>query len=190
MNNVGLINNLKPGKESVMKLKIIDIAHHRNGVGGAPFDIVLFKDSGTEGSRKVAILFDEKYHCAVLDVAKLEAGDIAFMTNSWRGDQYEPYLRSEIDVYLRSAIDASPPKEQPEINIHELLAERQQIALVWSIADVQQLRPDLDDEQAWEVLEHVDDNKDAGLGINWLTLEMAAGELFGAASEADEAEEE
>jgi hypothetical protein len=165
-----------------MKLTIIDTARHRNGICGAPFAVVLFEDIGPDGSRKVGILFDGQYHCAVLDVAKLAAGDIAFMSNSWRGDQYEPYLRS--------AIDASPPEEQPEINTHELLAERQQIALVWSIADVKQLRPDLDDEQAWEVLEHVDHHKDAGLGITWLTLEMAAGHLFGAASEADEAEEE
>ena len=26
-----------------MKLKIIDAAHHRNGVAGSPFDVVLFK---------------------------------------------------------------------------------------------------------------------------------------------------
>ena len=43
-----------------MKLKIIDIAHHRNGITGAPFDVVLFEDRDPEGSRKVAILFDER----------------------------------------------------------------------------------------------------------------------------------
>jgi hypothetical protein len=73
-----------------MKLKIIDIAHHRNGICGAPFDVVLFHDGE---SRKAAILFEEKYHRAVLDVAKLAAGDIAFASNSWRGDQFEPHLR-------------------------------------------------------------------------------------------------
>ena len=41
-----------------MKLNIIDTAHHRNGITGAPFDVALFEDSGPEGSRKVAILFD------------------------------------------------------------------------------------------------------------------------------------
>ena len=34
-----------------MKLTIIAIAHHRNGVGGAPFDVVLFKERGRDGSR-------------------------------------------------------------------------------------------------------------------------------------------
>ena len=80
-----------------MKLKIIGTAHHRNGVQGAPFDVVLFKDAGKAGDRKLAVLFDEPHHCAVLDVVKLAAGDIAFGSNSWRGDDYEPHLRQAIE---------------------------------------------------------------------------------------------
>ena len=73
-----------------MKLKqIFSIAHHRNGIDGAPFHVTLFEDDGPDGSRKVAILFEEPRHCAVLDVAKLAQGDIAFGSNSFRGDQYE-----------------------------------------------------------------------------------------------------
>jgi hypothetical protein len=80
-----------------MNLSIIAFAHHRNGICGAPFDVVLFEDDGPDdGSRKFAILFEQKYHCAVLDVAKLSAGDIAFTSNSWRGDKYEPHLRKAI----------------------------------------------------------------------------------------------
>jgi hypothetical protein len=79
-----------------MKLKTITIAHHRNGICGAPFDVVLFEDEGPEGSRKVAVLFEEPHYCAVLDVAKLAAGDIAFGSNSWRGDNYEPELRTAV----------------------------------------------------------------------------------------------
>ena len=75
-----------------MKLKITDLAHHRNGITGTPFDVVLFEERDPEGSRKVAILFPQRGHCAVLDVAKLAAGDIAFLSNSWRGDVYEPDL--------------------------------------------------------------------------------------------------
>ena len=87
-----------------MKLKIIDFAHHRNGICGAPFDVVLFEDSGPEASRKVGILFEEPHHCAVLDVAKLAAGDIAFGSNSWRGDNYEQALRKAI------RISSTPPE--------------------------------------------------------------------------------
>jgi hypothetical protein len=81
-----------------MKLTIIDIAFHRNGISSAPFDVVLFEDQGPEGSRKVAILFEEPGQCAVLDVAKLAQGDIKFGSNSWRGDRFEKALRQAIRV--------------------------------------------------------------------------------------------
>lgn len=83
-----------------MKLKrILAIDYHRNGIGGAPFHAILFEDGGEEGSRKLAVIFDQPDHCAVLDVAKLAAGDIAFGSNSWRGDQYEPALRIAIGLH-------------------------------------------------------------------------------------------
>lgn len=74
------------------KIKILASAYHRNGISGAPFRVVIFKDSEDKGD-KLAILFDEEHHCAVLDVTKLAAGDIAFGSNSYRGDHYEPALR-------------------------------------------------------------------------------------------------
>jgi hypothetical protein len=80
-----------------MTLTIIDTASHRNGISGARFDVVLFKDKGRKATRKVAILFDDPGYCAVLDVALLAAGDIAFGSNSWRGDDYEPHLRKAIE---------------------------------------------------------------------------------------------
>jgi hypothetical protein len=79
-----------------MKLKIHTTARHRNGIAGAPFNVVLFK-APREPGVKVAILFDAPDHCAVLDVTKLAAGDIAFGSNSWRGDECEPDLRPLID---------------------------------------------------------------------------------------------
>jgi hypothetical protein len=88
-----------------MKLTITDIASHRNGICGTPFAVVLFTDTGPEGSRKVAILFEQEGHCAVLDVDKLAQGAIAFGSNSWRGDRYEQPLRNAIRI-------ASTPSER------------------------------------------------------------------------------
>jgi hypothetical protein len=86
-----------------MKLKrILSIAYHRNGIGGAPFHVILFEDRGEEGSRKVAVVFEEPCHIAVLDVAMLAAGDIAFGSNSWRGDVYEPAMRRAIAKRTRA----------------------------------------------------------------------------------------
>jgi hypothetical protein len=81
---------------------VIAADNHRNGVSGAPFDVVLFEDDGESGSRKVGILFEpgaEGCHCAVLDVDKLAAGDIAWRSNSWRGDRYEGMIRGAIEQY-------------------------------------------------------------------------------------------
>jgi hypothetical protein len=78
------------------RIRVIDAAHHRNGICGAPFHVVLFRDTGDENTQKVAIVFDEPHHCAVLDVTKLARGSIAFGVNSYRGDCFEPALRKAI----------------------------------------------------------------------------------------------
>jgi hypothetical protein len=80
-----------------VSVNIVDWAYHRNGVSGAPFHVVLFDDVEDENTRKVGILFEEPYHCAVLDIAKLAAGNIAFGFNSYRGDLFERTLRSYLN---------------------------------------------------------------------------------------------
>jgi hypothetical protein len=52
------------------------------------------------------------------------------------------------------------------------------ISIVWYIDDVQSVRPDLSDEQAWEVLLAAKDNHDASLGINWDVLESWCDNLY------------
>jgi len=66
-----------------------------------------------------------------------------------------------------------------DIDIHAVLAERSQIGLIWSIEDVQEVRPDLSDDQAWDVLQLVRKRHDATLGVTWETLEYSAQCLFG-----------
>ncbi|WP_422927475.1 hypothetical protein [Singulisphaera sp. PoT] len=90
-----------------------------------------------------------------------------------------------------SALDdpegADPHPEPAEFDVRTWLARRGQIAAVWSVEDVQTIRPDLDGEQAWRVLAAVEERLDASLGITWDTLEDAAICLFGDAPETDEA---
>ena len=172
-----------------MKLKqIIAIGHHRNGVCGTPFNVVLFHDTDEPRRRKVAILFELQSCCAVLDVDKLAAGDIAFGSNSWRGDHYEPLLRHAINEHRQGQSEGDCQHAESGVDIHELLAKHRQIAAIWGIEDVQSIRPDLSEGQAWEVLQQVDRHKDAELGITWLTLEMAADDLFGNAPETNSKE--
>jgi hypothetical protein len=77
-----------------MKLRIENIQHHRNGVSGAPFHVLLFRDH--DEGRMLGVVFQQQYHVAVLNLDKLALGNIAFGENSWRGDQYEPHLRKVI----------------------------------------------------------------------------------------------
>ena len=73
------------------------------------------------------------------------------------------------------------------IDVHALLAPRRQIASIWSIGDVQEVRPDLTDDQAWEVLQQVERAHDATIGINWDVLSCHADMLHGDAPESNEA---
>lgn len=73
--------------------------------------------------------------------------------------------------------------EPNEPNIHSILARRRQIAVVWSVEDVLEVRPDLTPDQAWEVLEEARNDHDATIGINWDVLDCHADMLFGDASE-------
>jgi len=77
-------------------LQVVALDFHRNGVCGAPFHVVLFDDAD---SRKVGIVFDAPDHCAVLDIAELAYGTIAFGSNSYRGDVFEPLLRHAIHLF-------------------------------------------------------------------------------------------
>jgi len=53
-----------------------------------------------------------------------------------------------------------------------------QIALIWSIEDVQDLRPDLTEEQCFQVLLDVEHHHDCDQGVCWETLRITADLLF------------
>ena len=102
---------------------------------------------------------------------------------------YDGTIQINATVELDELLDNLPDEEEIDVDIHELLETNRQIAAIWSIEDVQSVRPDLDEDQAWDVLKNVDHHKDAELGITWLTLKMAAEHMFGEAPETDDQEE-
>ena len=61
----------------------------------------------------------------------------------------------------------------------KLLDEQKKIAVVWSVADVQHVRSDLNKELTWDVLEACESKHDACVGISWDVLEVIASCLFG-----------
>jgi hypothetical protein len=86
-----------------MRLTFEQIERHRNGISGAPFDVVLFRDA--DEGRMLGVVFDAEYHVAVFNLDKLAQGDIAFGSNSWRGDRYEPALRRLITNHRKETTE-------------------------------------------------------------------------------------
>ena len=61
----------------------------------------------------------------------------------------------------------------------KLLDEQKKIAVVWSVADVQHVRSDLNKELTRDVLEACESKHNACVGISWDVLEVIASCLFG-----------
>jgi len=73
---------------------------------------------------------------------------------------------------------SKPSLPNPSFDIHALLEQRRQVAVVWSIEDVQSVRPDLTAEQSWVVLLQCRKVHDADHGFTWALLECVADSLF------------
>jgi hypothetical protein len=78
----------------VKSIKVKEIAHHRNGVSGNGFHIVLFK----HGKRNMmAVAFDDQPgSIAILDTDLLAEGNIKFGENSWRHETYAPAIEKAL----------------------------------------------------------------------------------------------
>ncbi len=76
-------------------IQVYQVEHHRNGVGGAPFWSILFRDVN-ESRDMIASVFDEPGYVAVYAIGLLAQSNITFGQNSWRGDVYEWALRCAI----------------------------------------------------------------------------------------------
>ena len=66
----------------------------------------------------------------------------------------------------------------PNIDIHEILAQRRSIADIWSTEVVQSVRGDLSDDQAWEVLLQCKRVHDCNHGFTWELIEVVADSMF------------
>jgi len=65
-----------------------------------------------------------------------------------------------------------------ERNWHLVFDDTSSISLRWHICDVQYMRPDLDDAQAFEVLETVKWKADCTIGVSLEVIEFWADELY------------
>lgn len=65
-----------------------------------------------------------------------------------------------------------------EFDVESLFRANRTIAVTWETADVLEKRPDLTDDEAWEVLQAAEQAHDSDYGITWDVIEAIAEELF------------
>jgi hypothetical protein len=83
------------------RLTLEDVAYHRNGVSGEGFHVLTFRE-GQEPM--VAVVFAGEGQVAVFNRNMLGDGVITFGVNSYRGDEFEPFLRAAITAYQQRPI--------------------------------------------------------------------------------------
>jgi hypothetical protein len=111
---------------------------------------------------------------SVQDLASDKLGrDLSASEIEWVAQRLTLAASEALDTLIGSLPMASARDE-----LHDVLARRRQIAHVWSVEDVLEVRPDLNEDEAWKVLQLVDRNLDATIGITWETLIDAASILF------------
>ena len=87
-----------------MNLTVNKVSHHRNGVSGVGFTVVLFTDNeNNDGPMVATISDDDSSACHVLNVGELVKGNIEFANgNSFRGDHYShallPLIKNRNDM--------------------------------------------------------------------------------------------
>jgi len=90
-------------------------------------------------------------------------------------------LRRESTLSLsgqRQLSDGQAVEVTFSFDLEELMERLQCIAAIWTIEDVLDKRSDLTTEQALHVLRITKLHHDAGIGINWDTLEFYAEHLY------------
>jgi len=98
-----------------VKMRVVKLTYHRNGVGGMPFYVGIVKD---EKSRKVVIRFKDldslvgNIMCVALDVDMLNRNNIE--DNAWRGEYYVRLIDEAIE-------------RRTEMNKKGLLVEKKEI---------------------------------------------------------------
>lgn len=61
-------------------------------------------------------------------------------------------------------------------DIHKLLAEQRKVACIWCVSDVLEVRPDLSESEAWDVLQ--DAERRHSTILSWDVLRGVAEQLF------------
>lgn len=105
-------------------------------------------------------------------------GDLSPLTTVRLSNAAENAVAEWVWANVPADLQQAKPAATRSIDVHDLLASRQQVAVIWSIEDVQGVRPDLTNDQAWQVLQQCERIHDCEVGFNWLLIETIADDLF------------
>jgi len=98
------LNKSNPGE-------VLEIAYHRNGVGGNGFYVIKFRHYENLDTTMLAIYFaeDDKAitgNIAIMDINLLNQGIIG-PENKWRGDMYEPFISEAVKTYQTNKLTST-----------------------------------------------------------------------------------
>lgn len=92
--------------------------------------------------------------------------------------------KEELQNIIRFVIDGDYVSSNQQIILERIFSKielddsNDQIENIWSVEDIQSIRPDLTVEQSMKVLKESLDNHDATLGVTWDSLKADADQLF------------
>lgn len=86
----------------------------------------------------------------------------------------DSYLEVDIPFDKKQSLSRLLDQILENVKLESVNKLTRSISIIWAIEDVQEVRPDLTDEQAAHILEQVKQEHDANYGINWETIEILA----------------
>lgn len=110
------------------------------------------------------------------DLNKLHQQKLALVNGDFGSSEIEGLIN-----FLDHLLDEAEVKglfKYPEVIGSTDGYKARSIAIIWTIEDVQEERPDLSEEQAMKVLEIVRRNHNAEVGVNWEVIKTTANVLF------------
>ena len=89
----------------------------------------------------------------------------------------EPHLKTALELRILEYLHDAARDITAEA-MEYFYDPRRAIADIWTVDDVQEFLPHLNDAQAIEVLRAVHKNLDSEIGINWNVIKLCADALF------------
>jgi hypothetical protein len=95
--------------------------------------------------------------------------------------QFGPTVTVPASIDINDLLECAdvPEEHEFDIDLDALLDEHRQVAVIWTIDHVQEVRPDLSGDQSWEVLKTSRARWGSCQWIDWQVIEKTAEELFG-----------